>query len=192
MCCFLQDTASTRISGAEHCASMHAAKCLSADDAVEPLRLLVALARRHPRHSLQRTTTAGLWIDADSSRVHGAVTLPPGRLGGHPTTARRRAPHHRDPNNNHQIHYASDAAQSTTAAVRSQSPREPLGRCVLLLLRDCTATGQRQPLRLDVCVGTAASAVKSASYAERRPPSRPACHNLSEPVLREGYPYHDQ
>jgi hypothetical protein len=45
MCCFLQDTASTRISVDVHCASMHAAKCLSAEDAVEPLRLLVTACR---------------------------------------------------------------------------------------------------------------------------------------------------
>jgi hypothetical protein len=117
----------------------------------------------------------------------------PARPFGRPPHQKRRcAPHHYDPNKNHQIHHASDTAQSSTAVVRSQSPREPLSRSVLLPLRDCAATGQRQPLHFEVCVGTAASAVKSASYAERRPPSRPACHNLSEPVLRKGYPYHDQ
>jgi hypothetical protein len=68
-----------RISGTVRRASMHAAKCLSSDDAVE----LAAHAPRRPRHAYSAPLSGRPYcVDRHRPRLHGAVTLPPGRLGG--------------------------------------------------------------------------------------------------------------
>jgi hypothetical protein len=138
-----------------------------------------------PRHAYSAPLVAP-GPDRHRARLHGAVTLPPGRLGGHPTTM--LCPSSPQPQQNCQNPHASDTAPpAATTVARSQS-REPLNKIVWSPARDWTATApacrgmrwhcsvccQKRFLRAELAVISACSS------------------NLSEPVLREGYPSHVQ
>jgi hypothetical protein len=124
---------------------------------------------------LQRTTQCPALLCRSTPPSPPWRGYSPARPFGRPPP-RRGAPPHHDPNKNRQNPHAAGTAQAATTVVCSQSrsshwakPSNPSNPSCRL-----RATGQRRPLHFAVCVGTAASAVKSASYAESWRSSRPA------------------